>query len=75
MINNDPYVSGSRARRPEPRLPGRAEHALDVDSRRDRHWLPPPPPDSHRQVLALHQEQPGTPLLKNCQQFCEFPPR
>ena len=32
---------------------------MDVDSRRDGHWLAPPPPDSHRQVLAMHQKQPG----------------
>ena len=54
-----PYVSGSGARRPEPRLPGRAEHALDVDPWRNWHWLAPPPSDSHRQVLAMYQEQPG----------------
>ena len=45
--------------RPQPRLPSRAKHPLDADSWWHRHRSAPPPSDSHRQVLEVHQEQPG----------------
>ena len=54
------YVTGSGPWRPKPRLSSRAKYAVDVDSRRNWYRSSSPPADSHRQVLEMYQEQPGT---------------
>ena len=66
------YIAGSRPWRPKPRLSSRAEHAVDVDSRRNWHWPSSSPPDSHRQVLEMYQEQPGTETDQNLGPFVDF---
>ena len=66
------YIAGSRPWRPKPRLPSRAEHAVDVDSRRNWHWPSSSPSDSHRQVLEMYQEQPGTETDQNSGPFVDY---